>query len=235
MKEKNFYKKHITFFSRKGSLALFLCFLVFIFLFTFSCTPIEDSSLSPDNDTASDKSTVNEAGEESINSDDNQDSDIEDSSAAGENDADNDQSEEIEDETKNGEVTINVYYADTMGEYLVGEARIVSSKNKYIDALNELIKLPIDSSLFQLVPDSTKINSITVENGLAKVDFSKEFIEDKFQGDTADILLIYSIVNTLTEFQEVNSVSLYIDGEKLDILGEIDIKDPIFRKSDLIK
>jgi len=231
MKEKNFYKKHITFFSRKGPLVLFLCFLVFIFLFTFSCTPIEDSSLSSDNDTASDKSTVNEAGEESINSDDNQDSDIEDSSAAGEND----QSEEIEDETKTGEITINVYYADNMGEYLVGEARVVSSENKYVDALNELIKLPIDSSLYQLVPENTKINSITVENGLAKVDLSKDFIEDRFQGDTVDILLIYSIVNTLTEFQEVNSVSLYIDGEKLDILGELDIKDPIFRRSDLIK
>ena len=231
MKEKNFYKKHITFFSRKGPPVLFLCFLVFIFLFTFSCTPIEDSSLSSDNDTASDKSTVNEAGEESINSDDNQDSDIEDSSAAGEND----QSEEIEDETKTGEITINVYYADNMGEYLVGEARVVSSENKYVDALNELIKLPIDSSLYQLVPENTKINSITVENGLAKVDLSKDFIEDRFQGDTVDILLIYSIVNTLTEFQEVNSVSLYIDGEKLDILGELDIKDPIFRRSDLIK
>ena len=234
MKKKDFYKKHITFFSRKVSLTLFLCFLMFMFLFTFSCTPIEDSNLSADNNTAGDESTtVNEAGEESVNGDDNQASDNEDSSTDGENDADNDQSEEIEDET--GEITINVYYADATGEYLVGEARVVSSGNKYIDALNELIKLPVDSSLYQLVPESTKINSIIVENGLAKVDISKEFLEDRIQSDTVDILLIYSIVNTLTEFPEVNSISFYIDGEKLDILGEIDIKDPIFRRNDLIK
>jgi len=234
MKKKNFYKKHISFFSKKISLTLFLCFLVFIFLFTFSCTPTEDSTLSPDNDNTSDESTNdNGTGEESINSDDNQASDIEDNSADGENDADNDQSEETEDET--GEITINVYYADAMGEYLVGEARVVSSENKYIDAFNELIKLPVDSSLYQLVPESTIINSIIVENGLAKVDLSKEFLEDRIQSDTVDILLIYSIVNTLTEFQEVNSVSLYIDGEKLDILGELDVKEPIFRRNDLIK
>jgi spore germination protein GerM len=85
------------------------------------------------------------------------------------------------------------------------------------------------------VPDSTKINSIVVENGLAKIDLSKEFIEDKITSDTEDNLLIYSIVNTLTEFPEVNSVSFYIDGEKLDTLGELDISEPIFRRSDLIK
>ena len=232
MKKKNFYKKHINFSSRKISLALFLCFLAFIFLFTFSCTPVEDSALSSEeNETSNEGIEGNGTEEESINTDNNQESNIDDNSSDEENDIDNEQSEE----TETGEITINVYYADNMGEYLVGEARIVSSENKYVDALSELMKAPIDSSLYQLVPESTIINSIIVENSLAKVDFSNEFLEDRIQSETVDILLIYSIVNTLTEFSEVDSVSLYIDGEKLDILGEIDIKDPIFRRNDLIK
>jgi len=122
-----------------------------------------------------------------------------------------------------------------MAQYLVGEARTVSAENKYVDALYELMKLPVDGSLHRLIPESTKINSVTVENGLAKVDLSEEFVEDRFRSDTTDILLIYSIVNTLTEFPEINSVSFYIDGEKLDILGELAIDEPIFRRSDLIK
>jgi len=97
------------------------------------------------------------------------------------------------------------------------------------------MKPPADSNLHQLVPETTKINSIIVEDGLAKVDISKEFVEDRFQSDTVDIMLVYSIVNTLTEFPEINSVSLYIDGEKLDILGQLAIDEPIFRRSDLIK
>jgi len=227
MKKKNFYKSHVTFPGRKTSVAFFLCTLLFIFLFTFSCTPVKDSTLPPDeNEISNESAEGNGTGEESINSDD-----ANNGSSNEENDTDNEQSGE----TETGEITINVYYADNMGEYLVGEARIVSSENKYVDALNELMKLPVDSSLYQLVPESTIINSIIVENGLAKVDFSNEFLEDRTQSETVDILLIYSIVNTLTEFPEVNSVSFYIDGEKLDILGELDIKDPVFRRNDLIK
>jgi len=233
MKEKNFYKKHITFFSRKIPFALFLFTFLFIFLFTFSCTPIGDSS--DDNGTSNEVTEGNET-EESVNGDDNQNSNADESLSDEGNDAGNEQSDgDDSEETQTGEITINVYYADNMGEYLVGEARMVSSENKYVDALSELMKLPVDSSLYQLVPESTVINSIIVENGLAKVDFSNEFLEDRIQSDTVDILLIYSIVNTLTEFSEVNSVSFYIDGEKLDILGELDIKEPIFRRNDLIK
>lgn len=230
MKEKSFYKEYTIPFNRKASLAFFCCCAIFMFLFTFSCTSADNStSTLSDNNTVTSDIDNDEAEEGSKINNNDETADIDDSPVVGENDVDEDRP--LED----GELTINVYYADAMGEYLIGEARVISSENKYVDALNELMKLPIDSSLFQLIPDTAIINSIVVKDGLAKVDFSKEFIEDKFQGDTADILLIYSIVNTLTGFPEVNSVSFYIDGEKLDILGEIDIKEPIFRKSDLIK
>lgn len=236
MKEKNFYKEYTISFNRKAALVFFCCCVIFMFLFTFSCTSADNStSTLSDNNTITSDIDNDEVEEGSKINNNDETADIDDSPVAGENDVDEDQPVEDEEVIESSELTINVYYADAMGEYLVGEARVISSENKYVDALNELMKLPIDSSLFQLIPDTTKINSIVVKDGLAKVDFSKEFIEDKFQGDTADILLIYSIVNTLTEFPEVNSVSFYIDGEKLDILGEIDIKEPVFRRSDLIK
>jgi len=236
MKEKNFYKEYTISFNRKAALVFFCCCVIFMFLFTFSCTSADNStSTLSDNNTITSDIDNDEVEEGSKINNNDETADIDDSPVAGENDVDEDQPVEDEEVIESSDLTINVYYADAMGEYLVGEARVISSENKYVDALNELMKLPTDSSLFQLIPDTTKINSIVVKDGLAKVDFSKEFIEDKFQGDTADILLIYSIVNTLTEFPEVNSVSFYIDGEKLDILGEIDIKEPVFRRSDLIK
>ena len=98
-----------------------------------------------------------------------------------------------------------------------------------------MMKEPIDSSLVKLIPESTKINSITVKDSIAKVDLSKNFVDDRFVGDSTDILLVYSIVNTLTEFPEINSVEFYIDGTKLDVLGQLDLKGPLFKRSDLIK
>jgi spore germination protein GerM len=137
--------------------------------------------------------------------------------------------------SSNEEVTINVYYSDQTGEYLIGEARILSGGSKYVDAISEMMKEPIDSSLVKLIPESTKINSVTVKDGMANVDLSKNFIDDRTVSDTVDILLIYSIVSTLTEFPDVNSVEFYIDGTRLDVLGQLDLQGPLFRRSDLIK
>ena len=137
--------------------------------------------------------------------------------------------------SSNGEVTINVYYSDQTGEYLIGEARILSGGSKYVDAISEMMKEPIDSSLVKLIPESTKINSVTVKDGMANVDLSKNFVDDKWPGETVDILVIYSIVNTLTEFPDVNSVEFYIDGVRLEIFGQLDVKGPLFRRIDLIK
>ena len=137
--------------------------------------------------------------------------------------------------SSNEEVTINVYYSDQSGEYLIGEAKILSGSSKYVDAISEMMKEPIDGSLVKLIPESTKINSVTVKDGMANVDLSKNFVDDKWPGETVDILVIYSIVNTLTEFPDVNSVEFYIDGERLDVLGGLDLQGPLFRRSDLIK
>ena len=143
--------------------------------------------------------------------------------------------ETANDNSSNEEIIINVYYSDQTGEYLIGEARILSGGSKYVDAISEMMKEPIDGSLVKLIPESTKINSVIVKDGMAKVDLSKNFVDDRFVSDTTDILLIYSIVNTLTEFPDVNSVEFFIDGARLGVLGQLDLQEPYFRKSDLIK
>ena len=225
MRRKNLYKKYINSLCRKAVLSPVLFFLIIIFLLTSSCNLTDDSTTVSSDETSNDQvvEESQETGQDQVT-----DTGIDENS---------DEIDEIEDEeeTESGEITVNVYYLDAMGEFLVAEAKIVSPKNKYVDALYELMKLPVDSSLYRLVPDSTKINSVVVEDGLAKVDFSIEFIENKITSDTEDILLIYSIVNTLTEFSEINSVTFYIDGEKLNTLGELDVSEPYFRRSDLIK
>ena len=143
--------------------------------------------------------------------------------------------ESIDSEEVSGEITINVYYSDATAEYLVGETRLIPEENKYVEAIFEMMKEPTDSDLIRLIPETTKINSIVVDDGLAKVDFSSNFVEDRFQSDVVDILLVFSVVNTLTEFEEINSVEFYIDGERLELIGMLDLADPQFRRTDLIK
>ena len=210
---------------KKAPAAFVCCCLFFMSFLIFSCTPLDDTSIDINTD-----SSTNDASESGTGQD-----------LAAEEGATSVEETSTEEETTGEEkaeaeeITINVYYSDQMAEYLVPESRIILSDNKYVDALYELMKKPIDSSLTPLVPDTTIINSVTIEEGNAKVDLSQEFLDDRYVSDTVDILLLYSIVHTLAQFQEVNSVTLYIDGEKLNILGQLDIMDPVFKKNDLIK
>lgn len=224
MKNKSFYRNNYNRSHRITVMLFIWCFLLSTFLFISACDIItgEKSTNTDDSNIA-----TGETVEESSANDDK--------IIAEESDPEADEENTNGETAENAELLVNVYYSDSMGEYLVGEAKVILSENKYIGAFYELMKLPTDSSLVALVPDTTIINSIVVEEGTAKIDLSIDFVEDRFISDTVDIMLVYSIVNTLTEFNEVNSVIFYIDGEKLDILGGLDLQDPVFRRSDLIK
>ena len=219
-----------------------LIFVIFLIPLSFGCSLNSDiteneelasNNLNEESNISSEENVTAEGDEQVEESEQAEGNDQVDESEQAEG---NDQATEEEQSLNSDEqLTIKVYYTDEQAEYLVGETRVVTAGNKYGDALIELMKVPLDESLLRLIPETTLINEVTVENGLVKVDLSDNFLEDRFHSDTGDILLIYSIVNTLTEFSEVNSVTFYINGEKLDNLGTLDISDPLFRRNDLIK
>ena len=214
----------------KKALLAFVCYcLFFVSLFMFSCTPIDDTSVDQNTDSSTNDASENGTGEDLTVEEET----ISEEETVAEEEVT--EEEEPEEQPEAEEITINVYYSDQMAEYLIAESRIISSENKYVDTLYELMKKPIDSALTPLVPDTTVINSVTIEEGNAKVDFSQDFLDDRFASDTVDRLLVGSIANTLTQFSEINSITLYIDGEKLDNLGGLDIQEPVFRQNDLIK
>ena len=138
-------------------------------------------------------------------------------------------------ETTIAGLTIKVYYANADGSALVAEERILQGSYKYLEAFLELIKPPITPGLIQLVPATTKVNKISIKDGNIDLDLSKNLIDDRFKSDFTDILLVHSIVNTLTEFKEVNTVTFYIDGKKGSSLGQLDISTPIFRDESFIQ
>lgn len=99
----------------------------------------------------------------------------------------------------------------------------------------ELLKSPLEPGHIALVPETTKVNKISFDNGNVTLDLSPEFVNDRFKSDAVDILLVYSIVNTLTEFPEINTVDLYISGERLNTIGQLDISSPIYRDESWIR
>ena len=118
-------------------------------------------------------------------------------------------------------------YTDTEA-YLVRETREIQvSKELYKNIVEELVKGPQSDQLYRTIPSNVKVNSVKISEGTAIVDFSKEIITN-FQeiphSSTTEVLAIFSIVNTLTEFEEIKKVKITIEGKDSGQVDGFDIE-----------
>jgi spore germination protein GerM len=91
-------------------------------------------------------------------------------------------------------------------------------------ALEELIAGPKpDSKLEAPFPKNTRILGLTIKNGLAEVNLSREATHLNV-GAEGEALVIASLVNTLTKFPDVYRVKILVEGEEVESLaGHVDL------------
>jgi hypothetical protein len=108
-----------------------------------------------------------------------------------------------------------VYYVKHTPEntYLIREEHIIPhTKDALKAAVEELIKKePQTEQAINVIPRDTEVLDVNVENAVATVNFSKEVLNANV-GSEGEILGIQSIVNTLTEFPDVEAVSFQVEG-----------------------
>jgi spore germination protein GerM len=107
--------------------------------------------------------------------------------------------------------------------------------NQALALVQELIKGPNGEGI-KTIPPSTQLRGLTVKNGIAYVDFSPEIARNHPGGSTAELLTIYSIVDSLIlNFPEIKKVQLLIDGHEIDTLaGHVNCRHPLIARKDLI-
>ncbi|MDW7672481.1 MAG: stalk domain-containing protein [Bacillota bacterium] len=111
-----------------------------------------------------------------------------------------------------------------------GETRTFQSKDVTPeDVLTVLLAGPESASLKRIIPREVKLLGITVEAGLATVDFSQE-LADVNLGAEAEGVLVNSIVWTLVQLQEIDRVQIVVEGEVIESLaGHVSIDQPLTR------
>jgi germination protein M len=128
-----------------------------------------------------------------------------------------DESNSLKDKTP-----IQLYFINEQGNKLAPETRYIKNSdssrgNAYLATivLKELIKGPAKGSLLQAsIPEGTTVHAdITIKDGVATVDLSKEFIDKHPGGKKREQLTLYSIVNTLTEIKDIKSIQFKVDGK----------------------
>ncbi len=140
------------------------------------------------------------------------------------------------DPEKTNRQTVKLYFADNSGK-LMAEERMIEVKQSLTlenQIVEQLIAGPERSTLSPTIPPSTRIKDIKTEEGICYVNLTQAFIRNT--SPSTEKITIYSIVNSLTELDNVNKVQFLIEGEKLNEYGgDIDFSKPFDRDESLIR
>ncbi|MHB8172710.1 MAG: GerMN domain-containing protein [Thermincolia bacterium] len=135
-------------------------------------------------------------------------------------------------------VKLVVYFPNEQGTTLVPVTKEVPLEDKPIAemVIEELIKGPRPASLGKAIPDGAKLLSLEVKDGIAYVDWSKEFQTNHWGGSAGDSNTIYSIVNSLTELPDIKKVQFMLEGKREEsIFGHVSTGEPLARNEEIIK
>lgn len=105
------------------------------------------------------------------------------------------------------------------------EATISNKAKKLLEVLIQdgIGESKIPSGFRSIIPSDTKIKSLKYEDGLIKVDFSKELLDVRSENEEK---MISAIIYTLTSIESVKKVIIYVEGDILTYLPKSKIHLP---------
>ena len=133
-------------------------------------------------------------------------------------------------------IELKLYFANEEGTKLVPVYRsVVYNSNISMErlAVEQIIKGPNTDVCYPTVSKDAKINSVNVKDGVCYVDFDQAFLTQPYNV-SAEVAL-YSIVNTIVEFSDVNKVTFSVNGEASFTFMDFAITGPYERNLDLIE
>ena len=111
---------------------------------------------------------------------------------------------------------VTLYFPADSGAVIVPVTRMVHSTPDINTAVLELTKGPSNAEMLEsVVPAGCGLIDVKVENGVAKLNFTGEFV-NLVQNSDGGRMALKALVLTCTQFDGVDSVEIYVDGEKYD-------------------
>lgn len=141
-------------------------------------------------------------------------------------------------------VPVHLYFANDDNTKLLKEIRYIQmsdAKQSTSHLATVIVKELINGSYKDkgykpTIPPGTKLRSpVAIKDGIATVDFSKEFKSKHPGGKDAEKMTIFSIVNTLTELKDIQKVRFTIEGKaQKEYMGNYQFDVPFSRSAGLI-
>ncbi len=142
-------------------------------------------------------------------------------------------------------VALHIYFANPDNTKLSLQIRYIpvteakKSVNNLASAIvRELLSGPgPNTALKQVIPTGTRLLApVSVDNSVAAVNLSNEFVNNHPGGKLAEQLTIYSIVNSLTEIKEISKVKFLVEGKaRTEYKGSFQFDAPFPRAASMIE
>lgn len=119
---------------------------------------------------------------------------------------------------------VTLYFPGDSGAVIVPVTRMVHSRADVNTAVLELAKGPGNGDVLEsVVPAGCGLIDVQVENGVAKLNFTSEFV-NLVENSDGGRMALKALVLTCTQFDGVDSVEIYVDGRKYDATqGELGV------------
>ena len=139
----------------------------------------------------------------------------------------------VDDTATSDQTTVKLYFPDASGRYLEEETRQLAFDSEgqipgYI--VRQLLDGPAEQNHGFIVPDGTKLNTIWIRDGICTVDLSLEFIRNLPETHQQARMTVFSLVNSLTELEQVEAVVLQSVGQSIRNYGGMDLSQPLYRE-----
>ena len=134
-------------------------------------------------------------------------------------------------------IQMRLYFADAQERFLIEEQRTEPvdgdvSLPEYI--LRSLIAGPQSEQLQPTIPEGTALLDVSVLDGTCFVYFSSEFWQNRPKQQLEERMTVFSVVNSLTQLEEINSVKIVAEGEPGERYLYLDLSEPFVEDKSLI-
>lgn len=130
------------------------------------------------------------------------------------------------------EATLVLYFANQKGNALVKETQNVHySSNISMEKLvmEHLLEGPQDENAQAAIPAGTKLMNVSVLDGVCYVNLDEAFLNHNY--NVEEPIVIYSIVNSLSEISTINKVQISVNGDTNGVYRDSLSFDTIYERN----
>lgn len=143
----------------------------------------------------------------------------------------------LDDTAINDNMMLRLYFSDESGRYLRAETRYHQfQENESVPtyAIRQLLQDPENEENRRAMPHGTRLYWSRMDDGVCTINLSEEFLSNAPETHLRARAAVFSIVNTLTELPELESVQFLCSGLRVENYVGLDLSHPLYREEQAI-